>query len=357
MPPILPNRLTDIRRFSETGSGDLDAPFDIEGLLVDLASISPLIRVEWREELIVAVRRWIADQNAPNIRAYKTYLKTDDWAVQTVVSDGRELGAILHVPTESESRAPSAGEETIVAALLYCEQADFVDLRISAGQVIAHWRDENLQPHVAAVIASATGALVRSESAYEIATSRASQIDVAASLLTKSEADAKFLAEAYRLIALAGEVRWQFLGFYRVFEHAWLRTIHAQLTKAFLASPMEALKSAEEALASERMKFEETVDLLGVRAEFADFNSEFQALLAANNRFSHAINRIIDKNAGIDGGWRIGVRACYQIRCAVVHSGEMGPYHESFEDADGAIIRLLVHLERAMNKMIGFAVA
>lgn len=312
------------------------------------------MRIEWSEALSEKVRVWVADVTAPRVEVYKTYMPTELWLVQSVTSAGQELGRILHVPDEGDqSRVPSDGEEALLAALLYCAEAKFVELRISSDQVIAHWLSSQLSQPVTTVIAGAAGALVRDEAAHELATAKASQLDISSGFLSKPEVELKFLSEAYRLIVLAGEVRWQFLGFYRVFEHAWLRTIHSELARAFLHNPNEALKKAQEALASERMKFEETVDLLSVQSEFTDFRTEFDGLIGTNNRFCHAIQRVIERQTDAGGEWRVGVRICYQIRCAVVHSGEAGPYYESFDDADEAVLRLLVYLERAMNRIIG----
>lgn len=250
---------------------------------------------------------------------------------------------------------------------MFCKDAAFVDLSIEPNQILVHWLlADGIGPELEGLVVAAAGATGRDQIRHPNTTALAQQIELGEKISRRPPHELGFLTEAYRSIWAAGEVRWQYLSVYRIFEHAWLRTIFDELNRDFMQSPDIALKNANEALASERAQFEKAVAAHDVRAEFEEFRKKFKVLLATN-RFCCAIDKRVspDKASHAKGEkpdsvkgeeWRTGVRICYQIRCAIVHAGAAGPYYENFNDADSAVGQLLPSLEFAMQKFIGIAV-
>lgn len=155
------------------------------------------------------------------------------------------------------------------------------------------------------------------------------------------------LANSFRTSPL----KFRFLELYRMMEARFLAEIKSKLISSFVREPGAALSDAVDALKSEMNQ------IIGLAETQKDaFEACWTALDQINNknRFSTALFRRVQKK-GIGGGgkWKTGAVLIYQIRCAIVHAGEMDMIFESFPDGEEAVETILPHVERAALLLVG----
>lgn len=146
-------------------------------------------------------------------------------------------------------------------------------------------------------------------------------------------------------------LKFRFLEIYRVIEARFISDVKAKLIKKFDEEPGNALREAQESLKAEINQ------IIGLAETQKDaFESCWLSLhqIKNNNRFSAALFRRLEtRKLQRKTQWESGAALIYQIRCAIVHSGDKDLIFESFPDGDFAIESVMKYVERAALLLVG----
>jgi len=82
-------------------------------------------------------------------------------------------------------------------------------------------------------------------------------------------------------------------------------------------------------------------------AEFVQFDTEFDTLMAANNQFIHKLDRSAKSHQlyRSQDRYKKAVFRFYKLRCAIAHAGTSSVIYEQFPDSDAAATSLLDSIE------------
>jgi hypothetical protein len=148
--------------------------------------------------------------------------------------------------------------------------------------------------------------------------------------------------------------KWRFLSFYRIVEHAYLSNIKKILVKEFERDAKGAVKRAADSLSSEPNQLVTLTESINLRAEFAAFSAEVDALLALGNQFMSQVDDGARGESlyGAHDQYKKGIIRFYKLRCSIAHGGTSSVIFEEFSDADDAAIYLMKKVETiALNSM------
>jgi hypothetical protein len=154
-------------------------------------------------------------------------------------------------------------------------------------------------------------------------------------------------------------IRWKYLGYYRIFEYGYLSAILNKINDNFLIDPSKAIDEAQESSKNELNQFIELVNLNGLTDFFETIADGVKDLKSNYNRFACALEDRFSNDVRAKGFTKAkkGVYFAYQIRCAIVHAGEKGLIFESYSDAVDAISDLIKPLEEAVLWHLGVMTA
>lgn len=176
-----------------------------------------------------------------------------------------------------------------------------------------------------------------------------SQLDSAARVTVGVRPDSISAVQA-RLLreALTAKLpKWRCLSLYRILENAYLSTIKRALLAAFDDDATKAVKDAQAKLASEVNQLVALAEEAGLIQEFLAFNTEYEKLLGAGNRFII----MLDKGAEAESLYKSqdlykkAVIRLYKLRCSIAHAGTSSVIYEQFPDADAAAYGLAPTME------------
>lgn len=180
--------------------------------------------------------------------------------------------------------------------------------------------------------------------------STASIVNCARALADFSQVQACLLSEASTTL----HPKWRFLSFYRILENAYLSNIRQALLSDFEKNAKEAVESAKKKLASEPNQLVALADSADLSTGFQAFNTAFDALFAANNKYIVAVDRSAENEPlyGSPDAYKKGIQRFYKIRCSIAHAGTSDVIYEQFTDANSAILGLLPTVEEIALKSL-----
>lgn len=165
-------------------------------------------------------------------------------------------------------------------------------------------------------------------------------------------------AELFRIAASESNIRWKFLGFYRIIEFGYLSNVLSGINQEFLKDPATVVEDAAEALKNEYNQFRKLSQENKLDQLFEDLLTVFEQLVGSYNTFACALERRLGSDARLKkhlGRAAKGVLLVYLIRCAIVHAGEGALLFESYRDAEAALSRLISPLELVVLSYLGIA--
>jgi hypothetical protein len=163
----------------------------------------------------------------------------------------------------------------------------------------------------------------------------------------------QLLAESFR----EANPKWRFLSFYRTVEHVYIGSVLKQLTDNFFSSPKDAVDNASKSLATEVEQLRLVVEENDLKDRFVEFAQKFESASKRGDQLALAIQRqmrskAVQKNeAESPDRWRVGVRYCYQVRCAIAHAGQATAFVEKYPDWRKTIESLCPPLEVAVLQL------
>ena len=165
----------------------------------------------------------------------------------------------------------------------------------------------------------------------------------------------QLLAESLR----EANPKWRFLSFYRTVEHIYVGSVLKQLTESFFGSPKDAVESASKSLAAEVEQLRLVVEENDLKDRLTEFADKFDSASKRGDQLALAIQRQMrskasQKNEGENSQrWSVGVRYCYQVRCAIAHAGQATAFVEKYSDWRKTLDSLCPQLESAVLQLFG----
>lgn len=146
-------------------------------------------------------------------------------------------------------------------------------------------------------------------------------------------------------------LKFRFLELYRVMEARFLADVRKRLFENFDSEPSAALREAQEALKAE------TNQIIGLaetqKHAFEACWTSLNQIRNVNSFVAALFRRVEKRRVHNTREWETGAVLIYQIRCAVVHSGEKNLIFESFSDGDAALGSVMPYVERAALLLVG----
>ena len=155
-------------------------------------------------------------------------------------------------------------------------------------------------------------------------------------------------------------LKWRFLGLYRIMENGYLWYILQNIKTKFMDDPGRTIEQASDALKNEVSRFLELTKICGLETIFDAFQVAFDTLIASNSVFAVGLSRAaaptMKKNQA-NAKWQRGVIHCYKIRCSIAHAGGSDVYIERYADWRNGLEKLLPHLERVVLCSVGISLS
>lgn len=277
------------------------------------------------------------------------------WSISV---DQNEFLEVLAFPHELMP-PPLEIEEWIFHLFLNSHIADLADWRgkLAGRGVTFRHKGKNISEYDASLCQTlAIGILELSvaQSASPLIAARGVNLNPKANLHGTPSAN-QLLAESLR----EANPKWRFLSFYRTVEHIYVGSVLKQLTENFFGSPKDAVESASKSLAAEVEQLRLVVEENDLKDRFTEFADQFDTAARRGDQLAVAIQRQMRSKTKqrnetqTPSKWSVGVRYCYQVRCAIAHAGQATAFVEKYPDWRKTIGCLCPNLETAVLQLFG----
>lgn len=291
---------------------------------------------------------------------YPAAHSVDNWTYHQVLIDGNLVAEVVHTPGTRDTLPSTDAERLLVKAWNWSPQLiSLEDNRIIRNAVVVAWVNtrQPSEEHERSVESLFCIGGKKAVAAHKATWTTASRINIRsnARILDSARKNTDLL----RLANIEQDIRWKFLGFYRVLEYGYLKSVLESLERSFFRSPKSALAEAQESIGTEINQFINLIETCGLISYFDRFVDVADKLRMENNQFCSSLERQWDKETRkpqFSGKFKKGAYLCYQVRCAIVHAGDISLLYESFDDADMALLAFAIPLEEAITEYLGFEI-
>ena len=147
-------------------------------------------------------------------------------------------------------------------------------------------------------------------------------------------------------------IKWRFLLLYRILENGYIRNLLEVIQGNIFFKPKDTLSKATETLANEYSQLTNLVEKNGLTAIFEKIQ---RATHTTRNSYLSAIKEKLDQDSRAKNSkpFQKGAYIIYQIRCSIVHAGEMSIFYDKYPDAEAGLHELYDLFDSAVFKYLG----
>lgn len=147
-------------------------------------------------------------------------------------------------------------------------------------------------------------------------------------------------------------IKWRFLLLYRILENGYIRNLLEVIQNNIFFKPKDTLSKATETLANEYSQLTNLVEQNGLTPIFERIQ---RATHNTRNLYLGAIKAKLeqDPRAKNSKPFQKGAFIIYQIRCSIVHAGEMSIFYDKYPDAEAGLHELYDLFDSAVFKYLG----
>lgn len=147
-------------------------------------------------------------------------------------------------------------------------------------------------------------------------------------------------------------IKWRFLLLYRILENGYIRNLLESIQANIFFKPKDTLARATETLANEYSQLTNLVEHNGLSQLFEKIQ---RATHNTGNSYLGAIKEKMDQDPRAKNSkpFQKGAYIIYQIRCSIVHAGEMSIFYDKYPDAEAGLHELYDIFDSAVFKYLG----
>ena len=147
-------------------------------------------------------------------------------------------------------------------------------------------------------------------------------------------------------------IKWRFLLLYRILENGYIRNLLEVIQKNIFFKPRDTLSKATDTLANEYSQLKNLVEQNGLSPIFDKIQ---RVAHNSKNLYLIAIKEKLDQDSRAKSGkpFEKGAYIIYQIRCSIVHAGEMSIFYDKYPDAEAGLHELYELFDNAVFKYLG----
>ncbi|WP_175751465.1 hypothetical protein [Burkholderia anthina] len=150
-------------------------------------------------------------------------------------------------------------------------------------------------------------------------------------------------------------IKWRFLLLYRILENGYIRNLLETVQQNIFFNPKDTLNKAADSLQNEFSQLTALIDKNGLGDHFESIRKTLYNRKATNS-FLAALHEKLEKDPRCKGkkGPHQGAFIVYQIRCSIVHAGEMSIFFDKYPDAAAGLQELYGYFDTAVFQYLGF---
>ncbi|CAN7660044.1 hypothetical protein [Pseudomonas sp. LjRoot263] len=147
-------------------------------------------------------------------------------------------------------------------------------------------------------------------------------------------------------------IKWRFLLLYRILEHGYIRNLLELIQQNIFFKPKDTLTKATETLTNE---YSQLTNLIEQNGLIPLFDKIQKATHHTTNLYLGAIKEKLEQDSRAKNGkpFQKGAYIIYQIRCSIVHAGEMSIFYDKYPDAESGLHELYDLFDNAVFKYLG----
>lgn len=147
-------------------------------------------------------------------------------------------------------------------------------------------------------------------------------------------------------------IKWRFLLLYRILENGYIRNLLEVIQQNIFFKPKDTLAKATDTLTNEYSQLTNLVEQNGLIALFEKIQ---RATHNTRNLYLGAIKEKLEQDSRAKNGkpFQKGAYIIYQIRCSIVHAGEMSIFYDKYPDAESGLHELYDLFDNAVFKYLG----
>lgn len=147
-------------------------------------------------------------------------------------------------------------------------------------------------------------------------------------------------------------IKWRFLLLYRILENGYIRNLLEVIQNNIFFKPKDTLSKATETLANEYSQLTNLVEKNGLIPIFEKIQ---RATHTTRNLYLSAIKEKLEQDSRTKSAkpFQKGAYIIYQIRCSIVHAGEMSIFYDKYPDAEAGLHELYELFDNAVFKYLG----
>lgn len=147
-------------------------------------------------------------------------------------------------------------------------------------------------------------------------------------------------------------IKWRFLLLYRILENGYIRNLLETIQSNIFFKPKDTLSKAAETLANEYSQLVNLVEKNGLSLIFEKIQ---RAAHTTRNQYLSAIKEKLDQDPRAKNSkpFQKGAFIIYQIRCSIVHAGEMSIFYDKYPDAEAGLHEVYDLFDGAVFKYLG----
>ncbi|WP_155629260.1 hypothetical protein [Burkholderia territorii] len=151
-------------------------------------------------------------------------------------------------------------------------------------------------------------------------------------------------------------IKWRFLLLYRILENGYIRNLLESIQSNIFFNPKDTLIKATDSVQNEFLQLTALIDKNGLGEHF-DAIRKAVYKGKSGNKFLEALQNKLesDPRAKKQKPAHQGAFIVYQIRCSIVHAGEMSIFFDKYPDATIGLQSLYEHFDTAIFKYLGFS--
>ncbi|WP_431823121.1 hypothetical protein [Burkholderia sp. F1] len=151
-------------------------------------------------------------------------------------------------------------------------------------------------------------------------------------------------------------IKWRFLLLYRILENGYIRNLLESIQNSIFFNPKDTLIKASDSVQNEFSQLTALIDKNGLGEHF-DAIRKAVYKGKTSNKFLEALQDKLDSDSRAKNqkSAHQGAFIVYQIRCSIVHAGEMSIFFDKYPDAAIGLQSLYDHFDTAVFKYLGFS--